>query len=545
MGLTKSCLFISLKLDFLPILWYNTPINNSKIGVAMPISSVSQTSRKMDFQMFFIIAVCLCAVSGFVFAAGPQIDWTARYNGQANSNDYATDMAIDLNGFVYVSGYAKNIGTNEDFVTIKYSPDGNTIWTRMYDRHDGSDDRAEAIAIDANSNIIVAGWSKLPTSLNYDGAVVKYNSAGTELWKTTYGPIASDDKFFDVAADAGGNIYVVGTINGDGLIIKYTPDGNTAWVKTYDGTGSSYDALYKVAIDGSGNIYACGETAGTGTGQDCLIVKYSPDNTLLWMDTYNGSANRWDLLKAITLDSAGNVYVTGSVETVSDSNYVTMKYSPVGSRLWTAFYTGTATGSDESRAIAVSSDGNVVVTGYSEGAASVDAATVKYNSATGAQVWASRYNGAGNSTDYAQAIAADNFGNVYIHGTSVETGSADYLTICYDSNGAEKWKMNYNANSLADIGSAQIIVDNNNMYVTGYSMASANNYDYVTIKYVIANLCPVPPAGDLNGDCQVNFLDLAVFANSYAGWETGYLTLKDIADTWLDCGLANQGDCWQ
>jgi hypothetical protein len=500
----------------------------------------------MDFQVFFIIAVCLCAISGSVFAAGPQIDWTARYNGTANSHDYATDMAIDSNGFVYVSGYAKNVSTNEDFVTIKYTPDGNTVWTKTYNRIGGSPDYSEAITIDANSNVVVAGRSKLPTSLNNDGAVIKYNSSGTQLWVKTYNSAGdSEDSFSDVVTDAGGNIYISGTANGDGLIIKYTPNGDIAWVRTYNGTGNGYDALYKLVIDSNSDIYACGESTGADTGRDCLIVKYSSAGTLLWAQTYDGQDHFWDGLGAMAIDSAGNVYVTGSVETIFDSNYVTMKYSPAGGRLWTAFYTGTATGWDYSYAIAVSSDGNVVVTGYSEGATSVDAATIKYNSATGAQIWASRYNGAGDSTDYANAIAADNFGNVYIHGTSVESGSADYLTICYDSNGVKNWKMNYNANSLADIGSAQIIVDNSNMYVTGYSMASINNYDYATIKYTITNPCPVPPAGDLNGDCQVNLLDLTVFAGSYTGWETDYPVLKDIADTWLECGLAEQGDCWQ
>jgi hypothetical protein len=57
--------------------------------------------------------------------------------------------------------------------------------------------------------------------------------------------------------------------------------------------------------------------------------------------------------------------------------------------------------------------------------------------------------------------------------------------------------------------------------------------------------CPVAPTGDLNGDCQVNLFDMAVFANGYTGTQEDYLTLKDIAETWLNCGLTEQGDCWQ
>ncbi|MFA5291587.1 MAG: SBBP repeat-containing protein [Phycisphaerae bacterium] len=485
--------------------------------------------------------------ANFAFAIDPlQISWVQRYNGTVNGPDYAMDIAADSNGNAYVTGYAKNIGTDYDFVTIKYTPDGNTAWAKIYNRSSSTPDYAMAIAVDANSNVIVAGYD-YTTYSGYDGVVVKYDSAGTQLWAKTYNQSgASDDRLSDVAVDANGNVYVIGRTNQDCLIIKYTPDGTLAWSKTYNGTGNNFDTFYKLAIDSSGNIYACGETAGAGTYQDGLIMKYSPDGTLLWMDTYNGSANQWDMLEAIAIDSADNIYVTGSVETASDCDYVTIKYSPAGSRLWTAFYAGASWGWDYSYAIAVSLDGNVVVTGYSEGETSSDAATVKYDSATGAQIWAARYNGAGNATDYTDSIATDKVGNVYVHGRSFEATSTDYLTICYDSNGNERWRVNYNGSAgLTDIGSAIAVYDNNNIYVTGCSMNSTSNYDYATIKYTIFEPCPAPPQGDLNGDCHVNFFDLAIFADGYTGWETDYVTLEDIADTWLNCGLLHQSECWQ
>jgi hypothetical protein len=50
-------------------------------------------------------------------------------------------------------------------------------------------------------------------------------------------------------------------------------------------------------------------------------------------------------------------------------------------------------------------------------------------------------------------------------------------------------------------------------------------------------------AGDLNGDCTVNFFDFALFAESYVASQNDYLTLNDIADTWLGCGLLIPEDC--
>lgn len=461
----------------------------------MSQTSILYRNRKTDFQKFLVAFVCALLLSSSVFAAATGVGWTARYNGEANSSDYALDIALDSAGNVYVTGRAKNTVTGYDFVTIKYTPDGNTAWTKEY--NSPSSDFASAIAVDANSDIIVAGYSDMTTG--YDGIIIKYTSSGSPLWTAAYNySDANSDRyyyFYDVATDANGNIYAVGErfddISDDCLIVKYTPDGNLAWATTYDGSANGLDALYKVAIDSNGNVYACGESAVDGNGQDCLTLKYLPDGTLSWAKTYDGSAgSRDDQLEAIALDSAGNIYVTGFVETAtgSDSNYVTIKYSPDGNSLWPtpAFYRGTAPDSNkwnDARAIAVSSDGNIVVTGYSQGTTNVDAATVKYDSATGARLWAARYNGAANSTDYAEAIAADNFGNVYVHGRSTETNPVeDYLTIRYGSNGTELWKISYDGPALlTDIGTA-IAVNNNAVYVTGYSTGSGSGYDYATIS---------------------------------------------------------------
>ena len=57
--------------------------------------------------------------------------------------------------------------------------------------------------------------------------------------------------------------------------------------------------------------------------------------------------------------------------------------------------------------MAVDSSGNVVVTGYSEGAY-----TAKYAAADGALLWEKRYSG------YARAVAVDSSGNVVLAGSS-------------------------------------------------------------------------------------------------------------------------------
>ncbi len=458
--------------------------------------------------------------------------WTQRHNGTNNNNDYAKDIALDSAGNVIVTGYAKNTGTNYDFLTIKYTPDGNTVWTQTYSHPGSYVDFTASLAVDANSDIIVAGYTY--TATDYDGLIIKYTSGGSQLWAKSYNHSDSTtDCFYDVAVDANRNIYAVGEKNGDCLIVKYTPDGNFAWARTY-GTINGWDILYRIAIDNNGDVYACGESTGIGTNQDCLMVKYSPAGDLLWTKTYNGSGNGWDLLEAIAIDSAGDIYVTGSVETVTDSDYITMKYTPDGNTSWTALYSGTRPeGWDEAYAITVTSDGNVAITGYSESPTSGDSATVKYNFQTGAVLWTARYNGAGDSIDYAEAITADSRGNVYVLGRSAEGSSIDYLTICYGSNGTEMWRMNYNGPaSQTDIGTAIIVDGNAAVYVTGYSMDSNGTYDYATIKYT-------PYYGTGDADTSIRHQTLEGFGAA-GGWYENWLTAYFPQNSEIDDILFSQ-----
>src|SRR5262245_52539498 len=76
-----------------------------------------------------------------------------------------------------------------------------------------------------------------------------------------------------------------------------------------------------------------------------------------------------------------------------------------GVPLWTNRYNGPGYGGDSASAIAVDSSGNVFVTGESVGSGTgYDYATIKYSN-TGVPLWTNRYNGPGNSADYAYGIA--------------------------------------------------------------------------------------------------------------------------------------------
>src|SRR5690349_17194541 len=58
--------------------------------------------------------------------------WTQRYNGTADSTDYANKMTVDTSGNVYVTGSSRGSGTNSDYVTIKYNSEGTIQWLQRY-----------------------------------------------------------------------------------------------------------------------------------------------------------------------------------------------------------------------------------------------------------------------------------------------------------------------------------------------------------------------------------------------------------------------------
>jgi len=62
----------------------------------------------------------------FLLTFAQNQEWVARYNGPDNWDDWATAIAVDNNGNVYVTGTSLSLRTSSDYATIKYSqPGGN------------------------------------------------------------------------------------------------------------------------------------------------------------------------------------------------------------------------------------------------------------------------------------------------------------------------------------------------------------------------------------------------------------------------------------
>jgi hypothetical protein len=295
------------------------------------------------------------------------------------------------------------------------------------------------------------------------------------------------------AVDAAGNVYVAGTRGSsatfsDYILVKYNSAGIQQWVAAYNGPGNYGDQAWAMAADAAGNTYVTGNSWDAATVDDYATIKFSSAGVQQWVARYNGPANYQDQAWAIARDAAGNLYVTGfSYSDVSTLNYdfATVKYDANGVQQWVARYDGPGHGFDWANAIAVDALGSVYVTGRSYGGAvtDFDYATIKYNSA-GVQQWAARYNSPQNGPDSAEWVAVDNEQNVYVTGWSTGIGFRDYATIKYDADGIEQWVARYNGPAdFYDDGTRVVVDGQKNVYVTGYSTGIDTWWDYATIKY--------------------------------------------------------------
>jgi hypothetical protein len=156
--------------------------------------------------------------------------------------------------------------------------------------------------------------------------------------------------------------------------------------------------------------------------------------------------------------------------------------------LWTNRYAGLVTGTDVANAIAVDTNGNAFVTGYSGNGFSTDFATIKYSSA-GVPLWTNRYNGPANNSDLAKAVAVNTSGNVFVTGYSMTSSNTyHYSTIAYSGAGVALWtNRNHGAGSNPQYADAALAADRNgNVFMTGYAFSSDSDYDYIVLKYSIA-----------------------------------------------------------
>ena len=456
-------------------------------------------------------------VTGSSFGSGPDFLtvkygpdraelWTAHYGNRLTDRPAA--LAVDDSGNVYVAGTTGIDAADCDYLTIKYSSDGTECWVRQYDGAGHGLDSAQSIAVDRQGNAYVTGASASARSgHDFDCVTIKYSSDGDVVWADTFNRRDSADDFGrGIALDAAGNVYVAGTCAGQVALIHYRPNGDTAWARYHaGGTGSAAVAL---ALDRFARVFVTGTQSSGATG-DFLALRYDSLGGRGWAATWDGPGHDDDAPVAIGLDYSGNVFIAGSCHlTATNIAYALVKFSSAGSLWWDVTHDGIDTlGADYASGLTVDRSGNAIVTGRSWSSVAghdYDYLTVKYNG-SGQQLWEDWFDGPGEAQDEARGIASDSSGNAYVTGASLNTqNDLDFVTLKYTAGGTRTLFATYAGAGGEGTGDdcARFVARDaaSNVYVAGRSAGAIT-----TVKYDPdgAQLWRRSPGAALSGDDAV------------------------------------------
>ncbi|MHB8652806.1 MAG: SBBP repeat-containing protein [Terriglobia bacterium] len=363
-------------------------------------------------------------------ASGSALVYSTFLGG--TNQDTASAIAIDSAGNAYVTGQALStdfptvnpfqasctsclFGVPDAFVT-KLNPSGSAL---VYSTYLGgsADDHAAGIAVDSGGSAYVTGTTSstdFPTSTPYqatcngcaslftDAFVTKFDPTGATLVYSTFLGGSRSEDGLAVAVDAAGDAFIAGQTQSnnfpvasayqalfagiqDCFVTELNPNGTGLTYSTYIG-GTSVDACQGIALDSAGNAYLTGITRSTdfptltpfqnklGGSQNAFVLKLDHTPGTLDFSTYLGG-NNTDNANAISVDSSGNVYVTGSTTSsnfpainaiqatyVGNQDAFVTKIDNIGAAIIFSTYLG-GHENDSARGIAVDTSSNVYVAG--------------------------------------------------------------------------------------------------------------------------------------------------------------------------------------
>ena len=351
-------------------------------------------------------------------------------------------------------------------------------------------------------------------------------------WATGFGAQAKNslETINDLAKDASGNTYALGTFNleltlgttklsskghGRGLFVaKYDSAMKLVWVAKGLSSGIYPRAI---ATDSAGTVHVVGyfngqtlvfgsHTIKNSGGRDVFVAKLDSTGKWAWATASGGAANEHG--HGIAADSSGNIYIAGDFQspttgastfgsttlTSSGTDLFVAKLDKTGKWLWAVKAGGS--GADYGNDLALDGSGNPHVTGRYGTSASFgphgltskggdDVFVAKLNT-SGVFQWAAT---AGSSSyDYGQAITVDTTGNSYVTGrhrkdavfgsttlatSGTSTYNEDIFVAKIDKSGKWQWAMSGGGSSY-DYGEDLALDGANNVYATGRYQGTAS-----------------------------------------------------------------------
>ena len=331
-------------------------------------------------------------------------------------------MAADVNGNLHITGWFSGSITfgsttltsagASDVLVVKLNNSGEWVWAKSFGGT--ADDKGGGIDTDSAGNVFVNGTfrsmtigSTVLTSVGLDDLfVMKLDSTGNSLWVSKVGGTGNEyiqPSGNNLAVDTAGNSYVVGeagvdpvTVNGttltgsggaDLLIAKFDSSGAAIWGARAGSTLS--DQMNGVVIDAQGSAIIAGLIRGPATfgsttltsygARDGFIAKINSAGVWQWATSFGSAGNEY--VYGVAIDGEGGPAIVGSFTSTFTIGATTLtssgrddglvaKWNSSGTFQWAK--TAGGTGADEFSGVGISSDGNVLVSGYLSGPSTVN-----------------------------------------------------------------------------------------------------------------------------------------------------------------------------
>ena len=440
-----------------------------------------------DTLLILLPGVCSLIVFSNAWA------WQTNVNGTANSFDEARAVTVDGAGNVIAAGTTRNTGTAADFTVIKFDgTTGQELWRQAINGTANADDMAVAAAVDGSGNVIAAGFIT-NTGSPSDFTVIKFDGAsGEEMWRHSSARGAA----LAVTIDGEGNVVAAGVTDNSGTddftVVKFDgASGQELWRQVVNGSANAYDQARAVAVDSAGNVVAAGITSNSGSLIDFTVIKFDgASGGELWRQAINGTANLGDDALAIAVDASGNVVAAGYTTSIGPTfDFTVVKFNGAsGDELWRKVINGSANDHDVANAATVDAVGNVVATGYIRNSGvfnDLDFTVIKFDGATGEELWRQAIDGTRNSSDNALAVAVDSAGDVVAAGWTSNIGtSGDFTVIKFDgASGGELWRQAINGTaSQSDQAVAVTIDGEGNVVAVGDTFNTGTLLDFTVVK---------------------------------------------------------------
>jgi hypothetical protein len=244
--------------------------------------------------------------------------------GETHSLDYPV---------VAVSSSKPSVQAIRDIFVTALGPSGIPFYsTYVPVFRDDSEDVSRVLEIaagpDGSAYVMIVVYQRWSAESSFD--VTKLDPSGELAWQAGAGGRLNLE---GMTVDSQGNVYVTGYDNGENphpdysyrdeaFVWKINADGSHGYWSEINGIGDGYETGEDIAVDAAGNAYVLGTTNSLnlpnaitpapedGWDLDAFVTKLDPAGSILWSTYLGGSGTDWG--DEIEVAADGSVVVAGT-----------------------------------------------------------------------------------------------------------------------------------------------------------------------------------------------------------------------------------------